>query len=200
MRALIFLVFIALGACQAGLENEAKQQEPINLPVEKVEEQASIVAEEIPFLDRFNQSLGDSISVRSIHLDIDLPYKLNDSLIQRYIAYYDSAKGYRHEDLGSWFPIAKTEHKNYYSLFFGMLGDSEAILQINYSKADSSEIDRLFVAETYHGCAEYEEFHTVVESKGYRQLHVAHFIDEKPDSSLVFYQLSDKGRFRRVVK
>ena len=200
MRSLLLIFVIAITACQTPKDGKTEQQEAVSAPVKHDLEKSANLAEEIPFFDRFNQSLGDTISVESVNLDINLPHALNDSLKQKYIAYYDSAKGYRHEVLGTWFPIAKKDQKNYYSLYFGLLGDSEALLQINYSKIDSSEIDRLFVAEGYFGCSEYEEFYTVLENEQYKQLFVSYFMDEKPDSSVVFYQLSAKGRFKRIEK
>lgn len=194
MRTILFLISIVLFfSCGQNPTNKVEDSIPStpidleNLLIEKPEPKK-------PFLEYFKVITVDSFSMAQYEFSNETAYELDSLELDQYISFYDAKKKINHKDFGYWFAFGlDTNNTQYYSLFFYLGSDSEALLQINYSKADSTEISRLFVAEQYNGCAEYGEITTKRVDDYYLQTEVNRYMDEIADSSTFKYRILENG-------
>ena len=194
MRTILFLISIVLFfSCGQNPTTEVEDSIPStpidleNIPIETPEPQK-------PFLEYFKVITVDSFSMNQYDFSIETTYELDSLKLDQYISFYDIKRKLNHKNYGYWAPYGlDTNNTQYYSLFFYLGSDSEALLQINYSKADSTEISRIFVAEEYNGCAEYAEITTKRVDDFYLQTEVNRYMDEIADSSTFKYRILDSG-------
>lgn len=201
MRPILYLITITLylSCSQNSTNNEVEELTPAittvpeNIPLEKAKPKK-------PFLEYFNVITVDSFSIAQYNLDRETAYQIDSLELEKYLSFYDDKKEVNHKNFGLWYAFGMdTTNANYYSLFFWLGSDSEALLQVNYSKADSTEIARIFVAEQYNGCAEYGEITTKKVNDHYLQTEVNRYMDEKVDSVQLKYRWLQNGTIDTIT-